>query len=347
MKLPWREVNLGLGPIRTSLTSAETARLRQLAAGKRVLEVGTGYGYSAIAMALADAIVITVDPHTWITDSHPSCKKNLRIYGVDNRVTMRTGYSADVCRELLLSGERFDLAFIDGDHSYEAVSRGLDLAWPLLVTGGWLAVHDYLEETCAGVRVAVDERFPDSVARIDDTLWTRQKRPEPRVSVIVASSGRPTLTRTIQSIHPQLAPGDEILVSINQDCPWGHAARNQLMPAARGDFWLFMDDDDHYTAGALQVVRSAVACAPERMHIFRMRYRSGDVLWRHRALACGNVSTQMVAMPRKILTATHGSAPPQWGAHYAGDYDFIAAAARMLGEPVWHADVIALYAPDD
>ena len=162
------------------------------------------------------------------------------------------------------------------------------------------------------------------------------------LSIIVASSGRPSLHRTLESIHGQAQRGDEILVSVNADCPWGHAARNQLIGAARGDAVMFMDDDDAYVPGALDAVRGAVDAEPERMHLFQMRYADGRVLWDVPQVACGHVSTQMVVVPnRPELTRA------RWTDRYEGDYDFIAAAAGLFGAPVFHDTVIALIRPAD
>jgi glycosyltransferase involved in cell wall biosynthesis len=137
-----------------------------------------------------------------------------------------------------------------------------------------------------------------------------------------------------------MVDGDEILVSVNSDAPWGHAARNQLMPAARGDALLFIDDDDAYVEGALDVVRARFAEVPDRVHVFRMRYADGRELWQLPEVACGNVSTQMVIAPRSVGLLG------QWGSRYEGDFDFIAATCWLLGQPLFHEDVIALVRPE-
>lgn len=159
-----------------------------------------------------------------------------------------------------------------------------------------------------------------------------------KFTIIVASCGRPTLARTLLSISPQMLPGDELLVSVNDDAPWGHAARNELMARAHGDALLFMDDDDQYTPGAFATVRGALSAEPERMHIFRMRYPQGQTIWERPELVEGQVSTQMVCVPNK---PERGS----WGERYQGDFDFITATAELMGEPVFHEEVIALCRP--
>lgn len=163
----------------------------------------------------------------------------------------------------------------------------------------------------------------------------------PSLSIIVASSGRPTLARTLESARSQMREGDEILVSINTDCPWGHAARNQLMSIARGDALCFMDDDDIYADGALDVIRARFAEASDRLHLFRLRYTTGDVLWTDREVRCGNVSTQIVVVP-EIAPFLVGC---DFGDRYIGDFDFISACADRL-EVAWHEEVVCLVRPE-
>ena len=167
------------------------------------------------------------------------------------------------------------------------------------------------------------------------------------LSVIIASSGRPTLARTLDSVAGQMVAGDELLLSVNDNSPWGHAARNKLMRCAQGTALLFIDDDDAYLPGALNVVRTALAEHPTRVHIFKMRYGAnsaapGAEVWTEREVVEGQVSTQTVCVPTAIAVCC------RWGDRYAGDFDFISAAAahpRAGGPPVWHENVIALYRP--
>lgn len=159
--------------------------------------------------------------------------------------------------------------------------------------------------------------------------------------MIVASSGRPTLATTLDSIRTQMRPGDELLLDVNDDAPWGHRARNRMMLRAKGDYLLFLDDDDFYLAGAFDAIRSAITFHrpelgdPERVHMFKMRYADGRELWRNPILECGNVSTQMFAVPRG------GWYGARWSERYEGDWDFISCVCCQVGEPIWHRTVIA------
>jgi hypothetical protein len=135
----------------------------------------------------------------------------------------------------------------------------------------------------------------------------------------------------------QLRPGDELLVDINEDSPWGHRARNRMMPRARADALVFLDDDDVYVPGALEIIRSYYGQMPDRMHIFRMRQPDGSLLWSHAGLALGNVSTQMICVPNGSFG--------QWNERaYEGDWHFIQSTAQKLGtEPLFHQELISLH----
>ena len=170
MKLDWRMVTLGGhgGPgINTSLTADETAELQRLARDADVLEIGSAFGYSAVAMALAGARVTAVDPHTWL-GSYTLMLSNLEVYGVRDRVQIIQGLSFEALPLLAETGQRFDLVWIDGDHEAPSVAHDVEWARKLLRPGGTLACHDYGEDTCPGVRQALDAWKPP--AKLVDTL---------------------------------------------------------------------------------------------------------------------------------------------------------------------------------
>lgn len=172
MKLEWRLMQPNPtvpGPlISTSLTSRETTALVTLAGQKDVLEIGSAYGYSAIAMGLGGASVYAVDPHTWIHNSYGEMTLNIRQYGLTDKITVRTGDSFTVMPELVRDGRLFDLVWIDGDHESPAVAHDVTMALKLLKPDGYLACHDYDEATCPGVRVALDAWLPPTT--VIDTL---------------------------------------------------------------------------------------------------------------------------------------------------------------------------------
>lgn len=160
------------------------------------------------------------------------------------------------------------------------------------------------------------------------------------LTVIIPSSGRPSLKDTVDSVIHQLRPdlGDWLLVQTNNQAPWGNALRQEMMGHARTDAMLFMDDDDFYTPGALDVIRTRYAETPKRVHIFKMLYAENDfVLWTEPVLRVGNVASQMICVPTALHCPLGG-----WGDRYEGDFDFIHGTCQLLGEPIWHEEVIAL-----
>jgi predicted O-methyltransferase YrrM len=172
MSLPWRPVLLddsGEAPaILTSITEAESAVLRGLAAGAgEAVDVGSAYGYSAVVMALAGARVTTIDPHA---GENPgtlgALMANLQAYQA-NSVTVSVGTSQEVLPRLPAGW--FGLVFVDGDHREPAVEHDVTWALKLLRPGGVLACHDWDEATCPGVRAAL-ERLLGPPPELVDTL---------------------------------------------------------------------------------------------------------------------------------------------------------------------------------
>jgi predicted O-methyltransferase YrrM len=139
---------LGAGPaILTSVTAAETATLAELSHGRRVLEIGSAYGYSAVAMTLSGAWVTAVDPHH-AHNSHEIMLTNLAAYGVTDHVEVVRQYSRTALPALADRGEEYDLIFIDGDHTTAGVEHDIKWSVELLRPGGTIVCHDYLETCC-------------------------------------------------------------------------------------------------------------------------------------------------------------------------------------------------------
>lgn len=65
---------------------------------------------------------------------------------------------------------KFDMCYIDGDHSYEAVRADILACLPL--TLGWIAGHDYNGTgVCSGVNAAVDELLGPPQFNFSDGSW--------------------------------------------------------------------------------------------------------------------------------------------------------------------------------
>jgi glycosyltransferase involved in cell wall biosynthesis len=95
---------------------------------------------------------------------------------------------------------------------------------------------------------------------------------EPTFTVIVPTSGRPTLLGTLRSIVSQLAPGDQLIVDRNNDDDFGNAARNRMIEQARTSHVVFLDDDDEWLPRALDRMRAFARDNPGRIGLFGQRY---------------------------------------------------------------------------
>jgi len=197
-------------------------------------------------------------------------------------------------------------------------------------------------------------REPDMGYVLGDFARWRERNPptpsatvagfEPRLSIIIPTTGRDSIARTLASITPQLRHGDEVVIERDASGDWGATPRTRGQERASGTHLLWMDDDDAYVPGALDTIRAAIRETPTRPQIFRFRREQGinDVLPRSPNVVVGNVSTQMCCFPND--PAMLGT----WGVRYEGDFDFIASTLALYpaGAVVFRPEVIAAWRPD-
>jgi glycosyltransferase involved in cell wall biosynthesis len=171
--------------------------------------------------------------------------------------------------------------------------------------------------------------------------------PEPTITVIVATAGRPTLRRTLRSIVGQLRPGDELMIVRDDSGDAGDTARMDAMPRARGTHLAFIDDDDVYAPDAFEKMRRFAREQPDRIGIFKMKHPVGTTHWREGepVLRYANVSTQTFFVPNipGKLGRWQAGRPRPGGGEYAGDYVFITETVELQGEPVF-IDEVTVYA---
>lgn len=136
--------------------------LRKIAEGKRVLEIGSFCGRSTVWMGKSCREIHCID--TWKgnstpavgIDMFPTFNQAVTRHGVAPKVFPHKGKVRDV---IAFVPGFFDLIFIDGDHSYEAVKYDIEAALKVLSPGGVLAFHDYDRLADPGVTKAIKERF--------------------------------------------------------------------------------------------------------------------------------------------------------------------------------------------
>jgi hypothetical protein len=137
---------------------------------KVCVEVGIGYGFHAREILDNTSVekLYLIDPMCYYPNDgfandvinyggfellFQNIKKHLSKY--QDRYTWFRTPSLNVTNEEI-PDESVDAIFIDGDHSYEAVSKDLPFWWNKLKKGGWLLGDDY-DSCCPGTTKAVDE----------------------------------------------------------------------------------------------------------------------------------------------------------------------------------------------
>ncbi|MBK7149067.1 MAG: class I SAM-dependent methyltransferase [Bacteroidetes bacterium] len=113
--------------------------ISHLCAPKRILEIGTFTGYSAICLAQGltpDGKLITIDINE---ELKPMCDKYFELAGVSSKIT---GLYGDARRIIPTIDEQFDIVFIDADkHSY---CTYYDLVFDKVRAGGYIIADNVL-----------------------------------------------------------------------------------------------------------------------------------------------------------------------------------------------------------
>ena len=62
------------------------------------------------------------------------------------------------------------MVYLDASHFYEDVKRDIEIWLPLVKKGGIIGGHDYAGGRFAGVKKAVNEKFP-LINKLEDSVW--------------------------------------------------------------------------------------------------------------------------------------------------------------------------------
>lgn len=144
----------------TSVNADELEAMRPYATSSNVLELGSHFGGSTVALARLACRVCSVDWHrgdATINSQAGSRREflfNLASYGVADRVCVHEGRFEDLLPRGL-HGTPYDLVFLDGEHLAKSVERDLGLIWSYVDTK-IIACHDYgLYQTQEGIEHAM------------------------------------------------------------------------------------------------------------------------------------------------------------------------------------------------
>jgi cephalosporin hydroxylase len=170
-----------------------------------VLEIGTAKGATLLGWCrIASKKVVSVDlPGGIHGGGYPAVKQRLYREFVSDRPEVSLHLiQADshssvtrACAEVALAGDKIDVLFIDGDHTYAGVKADFDLWSPLVRPGGLVIFHDILpHKHVAGCEV--------------DRLWGELKTRFPAIEFVEnpeqgwAGIGVIEMIRETESIRP-------------------------------------------------------------------------------------------------------------------------------------------------
>ena len=133
-----------------ALEEVDAREIRELAIAERVgatLEVGLGLGLGAVALCEALIEVGRPDARHVVVERFPrdfggAGMRTLRDAGVDGLVEAVHAESQLALPRFVTEGRSFDLALIDGDHTFEGVFLDLCFADRLVRPGGLVIVDD-------------------------------------------------------------------------------------------------------------------------------------------------------------------------------------------------------------
>jgi glycosyltransferase involved in cell wall biosynthesis len=158
--------------------------------------------------------------------------------------------------------------------------------------------------------------------------------------VIIPTIGRETLEQAKASA----AGADELIVIEDQSGDHGYSAREKGIAQATGTHLAFLDDDDVFVPGAIEIMRECEAAVPT---IFRMIHPRHGILWRTPEMYFGNVGTPMMLIPNRPNRLGRWE---EYAGHMdepGGDYSFLTQTIAKMGEPIWRREVVALVQPPE
>jgi hypothetical protein len=112
-------------------------------------------------------------------DTHHKLVQETDIYNIflDNMGERKFTPIRKLSHEAVLdfADESCDVVYIDMEHTYDAVSKDIDMWLPKVKVGGYLAGHDYNPGSWPGVVQAVNEKFHDQFRILDNSTWVHKK----------------------------------------------------------------------------------------------------------------------------------------------------------------------------
>ncbi len=181
-----------------------------------------------------------------------------------------------------------------------------------------------------------------------------------RLSIIVPTHDGEGLEKLFASLADQVSIGDQVLIvgdsyegspdvsllpawvdyldhNAGHHC-WGHCQINHGIVQARGNYLMFVDDDDCIPDGALDRIRAAIEEQVEpRPLMFKFWSRRHNTY-----LPQGHYIRESAIGGHAMVVPNVIGRLGKWECRYAGDYDWIVSTVALWPSGVaWYDDVIA------
>lgn len=206
------------------MTLAEIAYLKDIARGKRILEIGTFDGGSAALMLGAGALKVTTidlfNPDALQNeDSRAEYQRKFQQYEISEEKTRANLIEYANCNLIVgeskeivpcLKDGEYDMVLIDGDHSYEGVKADCANTLLKLKKNGLILFHDN-NQKFPGVMKALQEVTLPKIAQVD-SLTVFQKRLSVTAEISTKDRYFSTLPMTISGIITQNITPDKLLI---------------------------------------------------------------------------------------------------------------------------------------
>lgn len=153
---------------------------------KRILEVGTAIGYSALRMleASPETEIITIEKDE---ARYHEANNLIKGHPKGDQIEVRLGDALEVLAELAQEGKEFDFIFIDAAKG--KYQDFFDLAHPLLKTGGWIFTDNVLFRGYVADPDASPKRYKNMVRKIDEFNRYLSDHPEYITSILPIGDG--------------------------------------------------------------------------------------------------------------------------------------------------------------
>jgi len=181
-----------VGDISKQILDHQYIVLRELAVmaaspNMQAVEIGSWTGLSAVLIGeviqRVNGNLYSIDWYKGSTDGAAHLKaatevfdvpsifrQNIEHFKLENTVQLWIKTSEEAAKEF--KDRSLNFIFIDGDHTYEAVKKDINLWYPKLMKNGIICGHDYKHNNSA-VCLAVDELLPGA-SNLEDIWWIRR-----------------------------------------------------------------------------------------------------------------------------------------------------------------------------